>query len=194
MILLPSDHSLETYSSEKMYIIDTELMLDASGKHYIKEFTLVEAEFHVEEEPVVLLHELICPPCAWTDLPRRVQSRCTWLTRHYHGHTFAYGHITLDQLRIELNECVPTPGHVLFTKGEHKAYVLEEALGHPVVNLEAAPITAECDVEVDCPFEHSSRHCSMRKALFYARWLQHHPDEVRLLFSNSLPVYSNPIS
>lgn len=189
MFLLFSGLSLEIFTGKKMFVVDAEFLLDVRGKQYIKEFTLVEAQFNVELAPVVLIHELVRPPCSWSDLPRRVQSRCSWLTRHHHGHPFAYGRITLDELRIDLKEFIPTPGHVVFTKGTQKADILEEVLGYPALSLEMAPNTVDCDVVVDCLFEHSPTHCSKRKALFYARWLQHNPDQVRLFSVHTIHMY-----
>lgn len=121
---------------------------------------------------------LFAPPCERVRLHPKIQKTNDWLMKHYHRIHWNDGTVPYKDMVSILTQMFSN-FTVVYTKGLEKANFLRQYYNHGAVidlNDIKAPIVPRPFI-VQCPVPHQPNntphfHCALRKALFYANWLQ----------------------
>lgn len=151
-------------------VVEFQAFRGEHNEYVLKEFTAVD----LTTDRFVLV--LFAPPYDSARLPSNIQKSNEWLVKHYHRLRWNDGNVPYkDMVRIVAQIC--SEFSVIYTKGLEKTNFIRQYYHHGDVidlnDMNAPVVSRSYKPTVKCPVSHhSTLHCPLRKALFYANWLK----------------------
>lgn len=159
--------------NSKACVVEFQAFRGVNNVYLIKEFVAVD----ITTRRYVIV--LFAPPYDRLHLHPKIQKINTWIENHHHRIRWNDGNVPYkDLVRIVSQTC--SDFSTVYTKGSEKTTFLRQYHGEVIDldNIQAPAVPSSFKPSVQCPVPHHQPdttplfHCALRKALFYADWIQ----------------------